>query len=68
MVELGQRSGELEGMLKQTADTYDDDVSVTIDALVSLLEPVIIIVMGLFVGLLVMSILMPILDMSASIR
>lgn len=68
MVELGQKSGELESMLKQTADTYDDDVSVTIDALVSLLEPVIIIVMGLFVGVLVMSILMPILDMSSSIN
>jgi general secretion pathway protein F len=68
MVELGQRSGELESMLKQTADTYDDDVEVTIDALVSLLEPVIIIVMGLFVGVLVMSILMPILDMSSSIQ
>ena len=59
---------ELESMLKQTADTYDDDVEVTIDALVSLLEPVIIIVMGLFVGVLVMSILMPILDMSSSIQ
>lgn len=68
MVELGQKSGELESMLKQVADTYDDDVSVTIDALVSLLEPVIIIVMGLFVGVLVMSILMPILDMSSGIN
>lgn len=67
MIELGQQSGELEGMLKQVADTYDDDVEVTVDAAVSLLEPLIIIVMGIVVGLLVLSILLPILDMSASI-
>lgn len=67
MIELGQRSGELDDMLRQTADTYDDDVEVTIEAVVSLLEPVIIIVMGLFVGLLVLSILLPILEMSSSI-
>jgi len=67
MIELGQRSGELDDMLRQTADTYDDDVEVTIEAIVSLMEPVIIIVMGLFVGLLVLSILLPILEMSSGI-
>jgi general secretion pathway protein F len=68
MIDLGQRSGELDDMLKQVADTYDNDVEVTIDALVSLLEPVIIIFMGLFVGILVMSILLPILEMSSGIN
>lgn len=68
MVDLGQRSGELESMLLKTADTFDDEVKVTVDALVSLMEPVIIVVMGLFVGLLVLSILLPILNMSTSIR
>ena len=67
MIELGQRSGELDDMLRQTADTFDDDVEVTIDAIVSLMEPVIIITMGLFVGLLVLSILLPILEMSSNI-
>lgn len=67
MVELGQRSGELESMLIKVAETYEDDVEVTVDALVSLLEPVIIIVMGGFVGLLVLAILLPILNMSANI-
>lgn len=68
MVELGQRSGEIESMLLKVADTYDEDVQITVDALVSLLEPIIIIVMGIFVGLLVLSILLPILNMSTSIR
>ena len=67
MVELGQRSGEIESMLLKVADTYDDDVQVTVDALVSLLEPIIIVVMGFFVGMLVLSILLPILNMSTNI-
>ncbi|HOZ44984.1 MAG TPA: type II secretion system inner membrane protein GspF [Candidatus Hydrogenedentes bacterium] len=67
MVDLGQRSGEMEDMLIRVADTYDDDVRMAIDALVGLLEPVIIIVMGVFVGFLVLSILLPILNMSSNI-
>jgi len=64
MVELGQRSGEIEEMLIRVADTYDEDVRLTIDAIVGLIEPVIIIVMGVFVGFLVIAILLPILNMS----
>lgn len=67
MIELGQRSGEIENMLIQIADTFDEDVRLTIDALVSLIEPIIIIVMGMFVGLLVMAILLPIFQMSTNI-
>jgi len=67
MVELGQSSGEIENMLIEVADTYDDDVRLTIDALVGLIEPAIIIVMGIFVGLLVLAILLPILKMSSNI-
>ena len=67
MTDLGERSGEIENMLIKVADTYDEDVQITIDAIVSLLEPIIIVVMGLFVGLLVLSILLPILNMSTNI-
>ena len=67
MIELGQRSGEIEEMLLRVADTYDDDVRMTIDALVALLEPVIIIIMGVFVAFLVLAILLPILNMSSNI-
>jgi general secretion pathway protein F len=67
MTELGERSGELENMLVRVADTFDDDVQVTVDALVSLLEPIIIVVMGVFVGLLVLSILLPILNLTSGI-
>jgi general secretion pathway protein F len=67
MIQLGQRSGRLEQMLVKVADTYDEDVELTVNALVSLLEPLIIVVMGVFVGILVIAILLPILSMSGNI-
>jgi type II secretory pathway component PulF len=67
MVELGERSGELESMLIKVADTYDDDVRMTVDTLVGLLEPVIIVIMGIFVGFLVLAVLLPILNMTQNI-
>ncbi|MBI2425423.1 MAG: type II secretion system inner membrane protein GspF [Candidatus Hydrogenedentes bacterium] len=67
MIELGQRSGEIEDMLLRVADTYDDDVRLTIQAIVGLIEPIIIIVMGIFIGFLVLAILLPILNMSQNI-
>jgi type II secretory pathway component PulF len=65
MVELGQRSGELDSMLLRVADTYDDEVETSVEALVSLLEPAMIVVMALFVGFLVIAILLPIMEMSS---
>jgi general secretion pathway protein F len=65
MVELGQRSGDIENMLIKVADTYDEDIEMTVDGIVSLLEPMMILVMGVFVGFLVMSILLPIFDISS---
>ncbi|NLN94413.1 MAG: type II secretion system inner membrane protein GspF [Candidatus Hydrogenedens sp.] len=67
MIELGQRSGEIEDMLVQVADTFDEDVRLTIDALVALIEPIIIIIMGLVVAVLVLAILLPIFQMSTTI-
>jgi general secretion pathway protein F len=67
MTDLGQRSGQLESMLTKIADTYEEDVEMSVDALVSLLEPLMIVVMGLFVGYLVISILLPILSMSTNV-
>ena len=68
MIELGQRSGELENMMLKIADTYDEDVELSVDAVVSLLEPFMIIVMGVFVGFLVLAILLPIFSMSNTVK
>ena len=66
MIELGQRSGEIEEMLIRVAETYEEDVRLTVQALVGLVEPMIIIFMGLFVGTLVLAFLLPILTMSTN--
>jgi len=67
MVALGERSGQLEKMLIKVADTYDEDVDTTVNALVSLVEPLLIIAMGIVVAFIVMAVLLPIMDLSANV-
>jgi len=61
MVAIGEKSGQLEEMLKNVADAYDSQVETRIGALTSLLEPIMIVAMGVAVAFIVFSILMPIL-------
>lgn len=68
MMSVGEQSGELEGMLNKIADTYEGEVESHIMALTSMLEPVMILVMGLIVGFVVISILLPIFEMNQMIR
>src|SRR5512138_3210283 len=64
MVAIGERSGALEEMLGNVADAYEDQVETTIGALTSLLEPLMIVAMGLVVFFIVFSVLMPILQIN----
>ena len=68
MMSVGEQSGEIEGMLNKIADTYEREVESHIMALTSMLEPVMILVMGLIVGFVVISILLPIFEMNQMIR
>src|SRR6185436_7075921 len=68
MVAIGERSGQLEDMLVNVADSYESQVNVRIGALTSLLEPIMIVVMACGVGFVAFSILMPILQMNSAIR
>ncbi len=68
MIAVGEKSGELEEMLLRVSDAYDNEVETAIASLTSLLEPVIIVAMGLIVGIIVISILLPIMEMSTVIR
>jgi general secretion pathway protein F len=68
MVAVGERSGELEKMLLKISDSFDRAVETRITALMSLMEPVIILVMGLIIGFIVVAILLPILEMSSGLR
>lgn len=67
MIAVGEQTGELEEMLDKVADSYDQQVETTLSALTSLLEPVMIVVMGGIVGFIVLAILLPIFDITSTI-
>lgn len=64
MIAIGERSGELERMLEHVANAYDNQVSTRITALTSLLEPLMIVFMGVIIGGIAMSILMPLMQIN----
>ena len=64
MIAIGEKTGELEPMLAKVADSYDQEVERTLEALTSILEPVMIVVMGGIVAVVALSILLPMLTMS----
>jgi len=64
MISIGERTGELEKMLVRIADTYDADVDNTLSTLTTLLEPIMILVMAGVVSFIVMSILLPIMQLN----
>jgi general secretion pathway protein F len=64
MVAIGERSGSLEEMLGNVADAYEDQVETTVAALTSLMEPIMIVLMGAVVTFIVFSVLMPILQIN----
>jgi general secretion pathway protein F len=65
MIAIGEKSGQLEEMLENVADAYDAAVETRVQMLTSLLEPMMIVVMGGAVGFIAMSILMPLIQMSS---
>jgi general secretion pathway protein F len=68
LVKAGEQSGELEEMLAKAAEVYEEDVDSTIGALTSIVEPAVILFMGLMVAYMVMAILIPIFDMTSGIK
>ncbi len=68
MIAVGEQSGALEKMLSKVADSYEKEVESKIVALTSLIEPIMILVMGLLVSFIVVSILLPIFEMNQLIR
>ncbi|MEK7484832.1 MAG: type II secretion system F family protein [Planctomycetota bacterium] len=63
MVDVGEETGELDKMLMKVADTYDNDVEVAVDAMVSLIEPAMIIFMGGTVGFIVIALFLPLIKL-----
>ncbi len=63
MVDVGEETGALDTMLYKVADTYDEEVSVLVDALVNLLEPMMVVVLGLIVGFIVIALFLPLIQL-----
>jgi general secretion pathway protein F len=63
MVATGEKTGDLPGMLNSIASTYEEQVNTSISAFTSLLEPIMIVFMGGVVGLVVVAVMLPMLEM-----
>ena len=63
MVDVGEETGALDDMLYKVADVYDEEVEVRVESLVSLLEPIMVVVLGLIVGFIVIALFMPLIQL-----
>ena len=68
MVAVGEEAGELDKMLDKVADFYEEDAQDMVNRLSSLLEPFLIGFLGLTIGLIVISILLPMFDVIGNIN
>ncbi|MCB1282090.1 MAG: type II secretion system F family protein, partial [Salinibacterium sp.] len=68
MIDVGEETGELDAMLIKIADNYDEEVDVAVGALVSLLEPLMVVGLGGMVGTIVVAMFMPLVAMIESLQ
>ena len=68
MIAVGEQTGGLDEMLTKIADFYDGEVDAAVSALLSLLEPMMIVVLGVVVGGMVVSMYLPIFDMMNAVQ
>ncbi len=63
MVKIGEESGSLDKILNKTADFYEDEVEHAVKTATALIEPILIVVMGITIGLIVVSVMLPMFHM-----
>jgi type IV pilus assembly protein PilC len=68
MVKIGEETGELEKMLSKVADFYEDEVDASIQALTSIIEPIMMIGVGMMVGVIVIAMYLPMFKMLSLIK
>ena len=68
MIGVGEKTGALEQMLAKISDFYDSEVKAAVDGLTSLIEPILILMMGVVVGGIVIALFMPILQLSSLVQ
>ena len=68
MIDVGEETGELDKMLIKVSDNYDDEVEVAVEAMVSLMEPVMIVFMGGAIGFIVIALFLPLITLVEQIK
>jgi type IV pilus assembly protein PilC len=67
MVSIGEESGALDGMLSKVADFFEQEVDDSVEALSSLMEPMIMVVLGVLIGGMVIAMYLPIFKMGQAV-
>ncbi len=67
MIDVGEETGDLDKMLMKIADNYDEEVEVLVDGLVSLLEPIMVVILGGIVGFIVIALFLPLVHLINSV-
>lgn len=67
MIDVGEETGDLDKMLMKIADNYDNDVDVLVGSLISILEPVMVVVLGVIVGFIVVALFMPMISLISAV-
>ena len=68
MINVGEETGDLDGMLSKIADFYDDEVDVAVEALLKAMEPIMIVVLGSIVGGMIVAMYLPIFSVINTIQ
>jgi type IV pilus assembly protein PilC len=68
MVKIGEETGELEKMLSKVADFYEDEVDASIQALTSIVEPLMMVGVGCMVGVIIISMYLPMFKMLSLVK
>ncbi len=62
MIAVGERTGDLSGMLSKISEFYEEEVDAAVDALTSIIEPIMIVIMGVLIGGILISMYLPMFD------
>jgi type IV pilus assembly protein PilC len=68
MVAVGEQTGALDTMLKKIAEFYEEEVDVAVAALTSLLEPILMVIIGGMVGTVLIAMYMPIFELAGKVK
>ncbi|AOT68183.1 type II secretion system F family protein [Geosporobacter ferrireducens] len=68
MIHIGEESGTLDDILEKTANFYDEEVEASLQKMITLFEPVMILVMGLVIGFIVIAMVLPMFDMLKTVQ